>query len=351
MKDLSNDIAKQIHDAYQSKNALCIEGGNSKRFIGREIQGDTLSLRNHIGIIEYEPSELYITARSGTSLINIENEIANNNQILPFEPPHFSSAATVGGMIATGLSGPRRMSHGSVRDCILGVEIISGKGEILRFGGKVMKNVAGYDVSRLMCGAYGSLGAIVTISVRLMPKPECENTIVVLLTYLDAIKKMNDLANAPFPITANFYDGNALYIRISGSKSAVNECSKIIGGDTLENDESFWISIREQTHEFFNTEIPLWRISVPSNTPELNIDGHCAMEWNGALRWYKSEMRADALRNIVSQAGGHAHLFRGNSIDDIFHPLDKTTHKLNQSLKQVFDPANILNPGKMYADI
>ena len=351
MSDIKADLASKVQDAFHSKRLLRIEAGNSKQFYGRKIQGDVLSVLSHAGISEYEPSELYITARCGTSINEIENIIDNENQMLPFEPPHFGSAATFGGMIAAGLSGPRRVSHGAVRDCVLGVEVINGKGEVLQFGGKVMKNVAGYDVSRLMCGAMGTLGILTNITLRLMPKPMCEQTIAISINSVDAILKMNEMANTPLPITATFYDGNVLYIRNSGSLSTVEKCAEMIGGDYIDGSNLFWTSVREHTHEFFLTESPLWRISVPSNTKSLNIEGNYVMEWNGALRWYKTDSSPDAIRTEAERVGGHACLFRGGHSDDVFHPLSHAMQKINRKLKQAFDPAEILNTGKLYAEI
>lgn len=351
MTDFKTDIVSQVKEAFHSKQPQCIKAGNSKNFYGREIQGTALSLLNHAGITEYEPSELFITARSGTLLNEIEQIIAAEKQMLPFEPPHFGSTATIGGMIATGLSGPRRVSHGAVRDCILGVEIINGKGEVLKFGGKVMKNVAGYDVSRLMCGAMGTLGVLTSITVRLNPIPVCEHTIAIYMNSHEAILKMNELASSPIPITATFYDGSELYIRISGSLSTIEKCTEMIGGDEIDKADMFWANVREHTHEFFLTELPLWRISVPSCTDTLSIKGTHVMEWNGALRWYATKASADSIRAEAGRAGGHACLFRGINRKDVFHPLTPAIQLINRKLKQTFDPAGILNPGKMYAEI
>lgn len=351
MTDHKADIVSQVQEAFHSKQPQCITAGNSKNFYGRKIQGTELSLINHAGITEYEPSELYIKARSGTPLSEIEKIIAAEKQMLPFEPPHFGPTATFGGMTATGLSGPRRVSHGAVRDCILGVEIINGKGEVLQFGGKVMKNVAGYDVSRLMCGAMGTLGVLTSITVRLNPMPVCEKTIAISTNCQEAILKMNELARKPIPITATFYDGSELYIRISGSLSTIDKCTEMIGGDEIDKADLFWTNVREHTHEFFFTELPLWRISVPSSTDILNIEGVYVMEWNGALRWYATDANADAIRDEADRAGGHACLFRGIDRKDVFHPLAHATRLINLKLKQTFDPAGILNPGKIYAEI
>jgi glycolate oxidase FAD binding subunit len=351
MSDYRDEIASKIQDAFKQKQALQIKSGNTKHFYGRNIQAETLSVANHTDIIEYEPSELYITARSGTSLIEIEQAVADQNQILPCEPPHFGTTATLGGMVACGLAGPRRVNAGNVRDCILGTEILNGKGELLRFGGKVMKNVAGYDVSRLMCGALGTLGVLMSVSLRLLPKPSCEQTIAIAVDSDTAINKMNQWASTPMPISATFYDGNELYIRLSSSATAVKACKKIIDGHQIEENDIFWNSIKEQTHDFFNSDIPLWRISVPPNTETLNIPGVSVMEWNGALRWYKSDANENTIRSEAERVSGHANLFRGNVTQQVFHPLTEPSMKLHKKIKLVLDPASILNPAKMFAEL
>ncbi|MGH1536963.1 MAG: glycolate oxidase subunit GlcE [Gammaproteobacteria bacterium] len=351
MTDCTNDIAAKIQDAFQQKQALHIHAGNTKSFYGRKIQAQPLSMVQHAGVIEYEPSELYITARSGTSLTEIEQTIADQNQMLPCEPPHFGINATLGGMISSGLSGCRRVSAGSVRDCILGTDILNGKGEALHFGGKVMKNVAGYDVSRLMCGALGTLGVILSASIRLLPKPECEHTIALTLDSKTAIAKMNEWANSPIPISATFYDGEMLYIRLSSSLSAVNACKKEIGGEAIDQCDMFWKAIKEHTHDFFNAEKPLWRLSVPPSTETLNIAGENILEWNGSLRWYLSDMDESTIRVEAERVGGHATLFKGDANEQVFHPLSSASMKIHKKLKHVLDPAGILNSGRMFAEL
>ncbi len=349
--DCSKEITAKIQDAFQQKQALHIHAGNSKSFYGRKIKAEPLSIAQHTGVIEYEPSELYITARSGTLLKEIEQTIAKQNQILPCDPPYFGSHATLGGMVASGLSGCRRVSAGSIRDCILGTEIINGKGEALCFGGKVMKNVAGYDVSRLMCGALGTLGVMMTISMRLLPKPECEQTVVLTLNSKTAIAKMNAWANTPMPISATFYDGKNLYIRLSSSLSAVNACKNEFGGESIDQDPLFWKNIKEHKHEFFSSEKQLWRLSVPPNTETLNIPGENALEWNGALRWYYTDINESVIRSEAERVGGHATLFKGNCTETVFHPLASAAMKIHKKLKLALDPAGILNPGKMFAEL
>ena len=350
MGDCNEEIASQVQDAFHSKTALQIQAGNTKAFYGRNIHGELLSLANHTGIIEYEPTELYMTARCGTPLREIEQTIDEQNQILPCEPPHFGSTATIGGMIAAGLAGPRRVFSGNVRDCMLGVEILNGEGQTLRFGGKVMKNVAGYDVSRLMCGALGTLGVLMSVTIRLLPKPTSEQTIALTMNSSSAIQKMNQWANSAMPITATFYDGNQLFIRISGSTSTIDVCRREIGGEIQNNNKNFWNTVKEQTHKFFNTKNSLWRISLPPSTKAFKINGNCAVEWNGALRWYDTTEDEKTIRTEAEQADGHACLFKGNTTEQVFHPLPDASMHLHKQLKHVLDPANILNPGKMFAE-
>ncbi|MCY3802855.1 MAG: glycolate oxidase subunit GlcE [Gammaproteobacteria bacterium] len=348
MTDTKETIAARIRDAARHKTALQLLGGNTKAFYGRSIQATPLCLADYSGVVEYEPSELYITARCGTPLTAIEQIIGEENQMLPFEPPHFGTTATLGGAIAAGLAGPGRVSSGTVRDSMLGAEIINGKGEYLCFGGKVMKNVAGYDVSRLMCGALGTLGVLMSVTLRLLPKPQCEQTVVIAEAPVDAIHKMNAWALTPMPITATFHDGKSLYVRLTGSSSTIEKCQDEIGGERIEQSELFWIRVREQTHEAFASDAPLWRIQVPPSTDPLDITGPCAMEWNGALRWHATHTDASTIREVTRQAGGQACQFRGPAIEHVFNPLPSALLKIHQRLKHAFDPEGILNPGKMY---
>ena len=351
MSDFRSEIVSEIQAAFQNKSKLSIQGGSSKAFYARQIEGKTLSLSGHTGIIEYEPSELYITAKSGTPLSVIERTIAEHNQMIPCEPPYFKNTATIGGTIACGLSGPRRAYAGNVRDCVLGTEIINGKGEELRFGGRVMKNVAGYDASRLMCGALGTLGVLMTITIRLLPTPACEQTSILSLDESAAINKMNQWANTPLPISATFYDGQNLYVRLSGSSSSVIEAKKVLGGENFEDHDTFWKSVKEHQHEFFKNDDTLWRISVPPNTQAISLSSQSAMEWNGGLRWYKTDVDETVIREKVAKFGGQANLFKGNNCKEKFHPLPDATMKIHKNLKNVFDPAGILNPGKMFPEL
>jgi glycolate oxidase FAD binding subunit len=349
--DHSSALQQQVLDAAGNKRALRIAGSNTKAFYGRDILGGVLNIAEHRGIISYEPTELVITARAGTPLQEIENELIKYNQILGFEPPYYGERATLGGTLACNLSGPRRAAAGSARDFVLGTKLINGKGEALTFGGQVMKNVAGYDVSRLMCGALGTLGVLLEASVRVLPKPELELTFTQELDVQPALAKLHALARQALPISASLVDGDQLHIRLSGSAAAVNSAKNTLGGELMQNGGHFWQQLREQQLPFFKSSQPLWRISIASTAPQLNLPGKWLYEWDGAQRWLFSDAAADSIRSAVAAQGGHAVCFRAqHKPDEVFHPLDAGLLKLHKKLKQSFDPAGIFNPGKMYAD-
>lgn len=350
-QDISQALQEQIQAAYAAGSALRIEGGNSKAFYGRQVDGETLNVREHQGVINYAPTELVITARAGTRLSDIEQTLAEHNQMLAFEPPHYGEHASLGGTIACNLSGPMRAYSGAARDFVLGSSIINGKGEQLHFGGEVMKNVAGYDVSRLMTGALGTLGVLLEVSLKVLPKPETELTLMLQTTDQGALNKMHNWAQQPLPVTATCYDGASLFVRLAGTAGGVNAARKIIGGDELPDAQSFWNKIREQQHAFFSNHKPLWRLSVASDTPPMLLDGKWLYEWGGALRWLISSAPASEIRKAAEAAGGHAMLYGGADFDEVFHPLPAGLKKIHQELKLAFDPKGILNPGRMYPDI
>ena len=287
---LETELIEQVKQAASRRAPLCIVGGGSKAFYGRACTGERLEVSGHRGIVAYEPTELVITARAGTPLAEIEAALAANNQMLPFEPPHFSEHATFGGMVAAGLSGPRRPWGGSVRDAVLGVKLLNGRGEVLRLGGQVMKNVAGYDVSRLMVGALGTLGVLLEVSVKVLPRPACERTLVFenvgrksrqapsaewasQLPAEGAIKPLFRPTNtAPqMPISASLELDGRLYLRLSASTRCVEMASDSLGGEAA--DPAIWAAARDQTLPFFQTNLPLWRISLPPAAPALNLPG------------------------------------------------------------------------------
>lgn len=340
-----------VRHAYEERTPLQIHGSNSKEFYGRQISGQHLDVSHHGGIIHYEPTELVITAATGTLLKDIETALAKHNQILAFEPPHFGDEATLGGAIATGLSGPRRPYTGAARDFVLGVKLINGKGELLSFGGEVIKNVAGYDISRLITGSLGTLGVLLEVSLKVLPRPMFETTIINKLPADKALTQMLDYARQPLPLSASCHDGQYLYTRLSGTEQAIKAARQIVAGDELEDGESFWYQLREQQLAFFDSEQTLWRLSIPANTADLKIDGDTFIDWGGAQRWIKSDMDAETIRTIASRLNGHATCFRnGDTNEEYFQPLSGKLKQLHLNLKLAFDPNCILNPTRMYSD-
>ncbi|MDW3094518.1 MAG: glycolate oxidase subunit GlcE [Gammaproteobacteria bacterium] len=348
--DYIQTLSAVIEEANATQEALQILGGNSKSFYGNKISANTLDVSKHIGIVDYEPSELYITARNGTLLSEIEEILEANNQMLPFEPPHFSPSATLGGTVACALSGPRRAYASSMRDCVLGVNIVNGKGEYLEFGGQVMKNVAGYDASRLMCGAFGTLGVLTQISLRVSPKPHSEITIAIEINQREALENMNAWTQTQLPISATYFNNEVLYIRIAGLESTTKKAHQEIGGQIIENSEKFWNDLKNHQTDFFRTEKPLWRIIIPNTTPGLPINGESCLEWNGGLRWIKSNENTQQIINLCKKMKAQATLFKTNSkTKDCLASINPNIQKLHLNLKTAFDPKRILNPGRMYS--
>lgn len=350
--DKTQEFIETVTAAAAHASPLNITGSGSKRFYGHESGGQAFPVSGHQGITDYSPTELVITARAGTPLSEIEAALATENQQLAFEPPHFGSAATLGGTVACGLSGPARPYRGAVRDFVLGVNCINGKGERLKFGGQVMKNVAGYDVSRLMTGSLGTLAVLLDISVRVTPKPEMEITLCLEMDTDAAITRCNEIAGKPFPLSAACFIDKRLYLRLSGNAAGVAAAQNEIGGEQLDATDNFWRSLREQRLPFFSDANTLWRLSLPPTTPDLTVEGDCLIDWGGAQRWLKSTTGATDIRAAVAHVGGHAIKYRG---DDpavaVFQPLAPALLKIHQRLKQAFDPGRILNPGRMYPEV
>lgn len=351
--DLLMQLQEQVVSAAADGRQLDIQGGNSKHFLGRTPRGDPLSVSAHRGIISYEPKELVITARSGTPLEEIETALAERGQMLPFDPPHFGPSATLGGTIAVGLSGARRPYSGSARDFVLGTRVLNGKGEILKFGGEVMKNVAGYDVSRLMTGAMGTLGVLLDISLKVLPLPAKEKTLVFSGSANSALKQFNAWSAKPLPISAAACDGERAYVRLSGAATSVDATALTLAGEPLEADDIFWRKkMGEQQHAFFLGDQPLWRISLPAACPDGALPGKCLIDWGGALRWLRTDEDAEVIFNAVRKMGGHATLFRGGNRDDkVYQPLTPSILTIHQRLKRAFDPQGIFNPGRIYAEL
>lgn len=349
MTDLTQQIQAEVEAAHRDKTPVRIAGGGSKDFYGRRIGGKTLSVAGHRGIVNYEPTELVVTARAGTPLQELEAILAAQNQMLPFEPPHFGAGATLGGTIACGLSGPRRPFAGSARDFVLGTRIINGRAEVLRFGGEVMKNVAGYDVSRLMTGALGTLGVLLDVSLKVLPRPEQEITLTQTCSAGEALTRISQWMAQPLPLSAACHDEGRLHVRLSGTARAVAAGEKQVGGDRHDDASRFWHALREQTLPFFADATALWRIAVPAATPMLDIPGQWLLDWGGAQRWLVSDADPAVIWASVAQRGGHATLFRSDlARDEVFQPLAPGLQRLHRNLKRAFDPDRILNPGKMY---
>lgn len=374
--DLTDSLQEQVKDAYFSSHKLNIQGSNSKTFLGNKVSGEPINTfshnesshngSSHSGIIHYEPTELVITARSGTTLNEIEQVLAEHQQMLAFEPPHFGENATLGGTIACGLSGPGRAKFGAARDFVLGTKILNGQGDILRFGGEVMKNVAGYDISRLQTGAMGTLGLLLEISLKVLPTSKYNHTLIISTSQESAFEIM--IQSAELPITASAYvDGN-LYVRVSSCvENTIHRVKSQLGGDLLEQDEVFWLNVREHQHPFFKNAETLWRISVPPATPPVELPGQWFIEWNGAQRWLNTNIKAQQIRSLVTSLGGHATCYRSKesrnkenrskSISNndketqAFQPLPEILMKLHRQVKYAMDPNGIFNPGRMYPDL
>jgi glycolate oxidase FAD binding subunit len=345
---MSEELAARVRQSFETRQALAIRGGASKAFLTGAAQGEALETSGYKGIVDYQPAELVLTARAGTPLSEIEATLAAEGQMLAFEPPYFGPDATLGGAAAIGLSGPRRPYAGALRDFILGARIINGQGQVLTFGGQVMKNVAGYDVSRLMAGAMGTLGVILELSLKVLPRPPTEITLAREMVQSEAIAAMNALAGKPLPLSGACWSERCLYLRLSGSENAVNKASAELGGDPISRGEQLWNRLREHTLDFFAGDATLWRLSMPPATPPLDIPGQTLLDWGGAQRWLKTPSDAQSIRRATEQEGGHATRFHGGT-GERFGTLQEPLLSLHRRLKAAFDPANILNPGLLYS--
>ena len=355
---VSNEVARSLQErvrtAAAARTPLVIRAGGTKNFYGHATpsEHEVLDPRAYCGVNAYEPTELVITACSGTPLAEIEAALAEHNQMLAFEPPHFGASATLGGAIASGLAGPRRMSSGSIRDFVLGATLLDGRADVLTFGGNVMKNVAGYDVSRALAGSLGTLGMILDVSLKVMPRPALEQTLRFELAEADAIARTNEWAGQPLPISATAWFDGVLSVRLSGATSGVRAAQAKLGGEAVVDGATVWKTLREQTHGFFNgaQAATLWRLSVPPTTTPLNL-GATLIEWRGAQRWLWSTAPAENIRAKVEAVGGHAAKFRHDDLNDAFHPLAPALAQIHRRLKKEFDPAGIFNPGRLYSEM
>ena len=347
--------SERIRAAASAGTPLRLQGAGTKAFYGEPANGELLDTRAHAGIVSYEPSELVLTARCGTTLTELENVLAESGQQLAFEPPHFGPGATLGGCVSAGLAGPRRVSAGAVRDFVLGVQLIDGRGELLSFGGQVMKNVAGYDVARLVCGALGTLGLITQVSLKVRPRPVAQLTLRFELDESRALAQLIEWSRQPLPLCASACVAGVLLLRLSGAASAVAAAHARLGGDPVPADEAarMWRDLREQTHAFFTAtpELPLWRLSVAPTAPPLQLIGQQLIEWHGALRWLRTDAEAKQVRAAAAAAGGHATLFRGSARAEVFTALAPSLLTVHRRLKLSFDPQRILNRGRLYPDL
>ena len=367
--DLS-ELCQQVMTASGAERPLYIRGGGTRQFYGEPLPTGLpgtaiLDLSGYQGIINYQPSELVITAKAGTRLSDVETALEAEGQMLAFEPPRFAAESTVGGMVATGLSGPRRMAVGSLRDFVLGTRLLDSSGKILAFGGEVMKNVAGYDISRLLAGSMGIFGALIEVSLKIAPRPQLETTCVLEASESEALALFSQWRSKPLPISATRWlqehgsRRGSLHVRLSGSEPAVANGLQQIGGEVIASDQAnaLWVGLRDQTDAFFQQK-PLWRVAVPPQVEPLGL-GATLIEWNGGLRWVAADeasLTADGARTLrerVARSGGHATLYRyaARPLDvPVFHPLRPALRNINQRLKQELDPAGIFNPGRLFPE-
>lgn len=351
-------LIDRVQSAQSAGAQLCIQGGGTKAFYGEPASGELLDTRVLEGISSYEPTELVVTARCGTSLAELESTLAEKGQCLPFEPPHFGAGATVGGMVAAGLSGPSRAAVGAVRDYVLGATLLNGRGEVLSFGGQVMKNVAGYDVSRLLAGSMGTLGVILEVSLKVLPVAPATATLRFAMDEAQAIRQLNEWGGQPLPINASAWWDGTLLVRLRGALAAVQSAIAGLGGELIEPAHAtpFWAGLRHHHDEFFTKAAAaveggarLWRLSVPPTTPPLALPGEQLIEWGGAQRWVCCAAPASLVRDAAARAGGHATLFRSNDKSaGAFAPLKAPLDRIHRELKKSFDPNGVFNPGRLY---
>ena len=340
-------FADTIRRAVADQRTLRIRGGGTKDFYGVALDGDVVDTRSHAGVIDYEPSELVVTARAGTSLVDLEAVLASKGQMLAFEPPRLGPDSTIGGVISAGFSGPRRATAGSARDYVLGVKVMNGDGAELRFGGQVMKNVAGYDMSRLMAGACGTLGLLTEVSLKVLPVPRTELTVRLELPEAEAIVTMNRLAGTPLPISATCHHDDVLSVRLSGAEPAVAAARASIGGELVADGADFWQSVRDQRHSHFGRHTTLWRLSLRSTVPPIDL-GPTLIEWGGALRWIAGNADPEKIHAAAAAAGGHATLYRGGNKTTGIQRLAPGMLALQQRLKQSLDPHGVFGARRLH---
>jgi glycolate oxidase FAD binding subunit len=358
---VSNALEHLIDQIRGARGPLAIRGHGSKDFYGEAPQGERLETADLRGITCHEPSELVVTALAGTPLAELEAALAEHGQCLPFEPPRFGGGGTVGGMVATGLAGPARAAVGGVRDYVLGATLLNGAGESLAFGGQVMKNVAGYDVSRLLAGSMGVLGVICDVSLKVLPLPPASSTLEFHVDEAAALRMLNTWAGQPLPLNASAWRDGRLYLRLSGARAAVSAAVRQLGGDAVEPAAAIalWQGLRDHTGTFHCRALEaveqgqaLWRLAVPATTPPLGLQADTLIEHGGAQRWLLTSLPATDVRSAAHRAGGHATLFRAlDKSAGVFAPLQAPLDRIHRSLKQAFDPRGLFNPGRLYPNL
>ena len=351
------ELTERIRAARADKTPLDIRGGNTKAWYGEAPVGTPLHTSALAGISSYEPTELVVTVRAGTPLATLEAALAEQGQCLPFEPPRYGAASTVGGMVVAGLAGPARAAVGSVRDYVLGATLLNGRAELLSFGGQVMKNVAGYDVSRLLAGSMGMLGVLCEVSLKVLPVAPATATLRFEMDEATALQKLNTWGGQPLPLHASAWWEGTLVLRLAGAAAAVQAAQATLGGEVVEVPmaAAFWDGLRDQSDEFFvgarkavDGGASLWRLSVPQTAPPLKLSGEQLVEWGGGQRWLCTSAPASTVRDAAAAVGGHATLFRGlDKSAGVFAPLKPPLDRIHRELKRAFDPDGLFNRGRL----
>jgi len=367
-------LTDRVLTARGTRTPLCLRGHGSKDFYGEAPRGEPLDMTPLAGIVHYEPTELVVTARAGTALAELEAVLAEQGQCLAFEPPRFRSeggsggkhdgatpqSGTVGGMVAAGLAGPSRAAVGGVRDFVLGAAMLNPQGELLRFGGEVMKNVAGYDIARVLAGSLGILGPILEVSLKVLPLPPARTTLRFEWRQPRALQQLQQWSGQPLPLRASAWWNDTLVVQLAGAEAAVRAAAQSMGGERIEPEaaDAFWSDLRDQRDEFFVAAVEavrsgatLWRLSVASAAPPLATEGEQLIEWAGALRWVVNQADAATMRTLAATHGGHATEFRGAKRDGVFAPLAPPLARIHRELKARFDPERLFNPGRLYPDL
>ena len=353
-------LIERVQQARAERHSLDLRGGGTKAFYGGAPRGEPLAMGGLRGISSYEPTELVVTVRAGTPLAELEALLAEQGQCLAFEPPRFAAGGSVGGMVAAGLSGPSRAALGAVRDHVLGATLLNGRAEVLSFGGQVMKNVAGYDVSRLLAGSMGVLGAICEVSLKVLPRPAATATLRFEMAQAEALQQLNLWGGKPLPLHASAWWQGLMVLRLAGAAAAVDAAVHALGGERVpaELAATFWDGLRDHADEFFvearaalEQGMALWRLSLPPTAPPLMLAGDCLVEWGGAQRWLSTALPAAQVRDAAAAAGGHATLFMGKQRSaGVFTPLTGPLERIHRELKRAFDPDGVFNPGRLYPD-